>query len=95
VQLLQEMANDLAFGITTIRSRRDRQRLESAVLKVAAGVSASTGKAFFEQLVINMAEALGAQVGAIARLLPGEEQVVQTMAVVKNGQIVSNFSYSV
>lgn len=95
VQLLQEMANDLAFGITTIRSRRERQRLESAVLKVAAGVSASTGKAFFDQLVINMAEALGAQAGAIARLLPGEEQIVQTLAVVKNGQIVSNFSYPV
>jgi diguanylate cyclase (GGDEF)-like protein/PAS domain S-box-containing protein len=95
VQLLQELANDLAFGIAAIRSRLDRRRLESAVLKVAAGVSASTGKAFFEQLVSSMTDALGAQIGAVARLLPGEEPMAQTMAVVRQGRIVSNFTYRV
>src|SRR5690606_27593751 len=92
VQLLQEMANDLAFGIATIRARHERRRLESSVLKVAGAVSASTGKAFFEQLVVNMADAMGAPVGVIARLQAGDEPMVQTMAVVRNGHIIPNFS---
>ena len=95
VQLLQEMANDLAFGIVTIRSRLERRRLESAVLKVAAAVSAGTGKAFFEQLVFNMADAMGAQIGVIARLSGDGEPMAHTMAVVRDRQIVPNFSCTV
>ena len=93
VQLLQELANDLAFGIATIRSRQERRRLESAVLKVAAGVSASTGKAFFEQLVSSMTDALGAHMGVVARLVNDEHPMAHTMAVVREGSIIPNFSY--
>ena len=93
VQLLQELANDLAFGVITIRSRQERSRLESVVLKVAAGVSASTGRAFFEQLVLRMTEALGAQAGVIARLLPTPEPAAQAMAVVLDEKTMPNFSF--
>ena len=61
--------------ITDVTQRRSaehaQQRLQATVLKVAAAVSASTGTEFFEQLVLNMAEVLGAQTGCVARLLPG------------------------
>ncbi|MFT3813139.1 MAG: EAL domain-containing protein [Acidovorax sp.] len=53
------------------RAEHAQQRLQATVLKVAAAVSASTGTEFFEQFVLNMAEALGAQTGCVARLLPG------------------------
>ncbi len=58
--LLQQLANDLAFGIMSLRARHEQQRLQASVLKMAAAVSASTGTEFFVQLASNMAEALGA-----------------------------------
>lgn len=68
--LLQELSNDLAFGITSLRAHKAQQQLQASVLKVAAAVSASTGTEFFIQLVRNMADALGAQGGCVVRLLP-------------------------
>ena len=84
-RLLQELANDLAFGITSLRARKEQQRLQTSVLKVAAAVSATTGTEFFVQLARNMAEVLGAQTGCVARLLPpkiGQVQQISTMALV-------------
>ena len=45
--LLQDLANDLAFGITSLRAHKAQQRILDSVIKVAAAVSASTGTAFF------------------------------------------------
>src|SRR5690606_34811309 len=39
--LLQELASDVAFGLTSLRAHKAQQRLQASVLKVAAGVSAS------------------------------------------------------
>ncbi len=67
IDLLQELADDLAFGVDHLRSESERQRLQNAVLKVAAGVSATSGTRFFEQLTANMADALGAHGAFVAR----------------------------
>ncbi|MEO8418945.1 MAG: EAL domain-containing protein [Methylophilaceae bacterium] len=91
--LLQEMADDLAFGIVNIRAQEEQRRLQSAVVKVAAGVSAGTGKEFFEQLAKNMAEALGAAAGFVVRLLPGEPHMARTIAAVVDGEAIENFEY--
>ena len=93
ISLLQEMADDLAFGITNIRIQEEQRRLQSAVMKVAAGVSAGTGKEFFEQLAKNMAEALGAAAGFVVRLLPGEPLTARTVAAVVDGEAIDNFDY--
>jgi diguanylate cyclase (GGDEF)-like protein/PAS domain S-box-containing protein len=93
VKLLTDMANDLAFGIANLRSQEEQRRTQAAVLKVAAAVSTRTGVEFFEQLARNMAEALGAQAGFVARLLPGEPQRAQTIAAVVDGEIRDNFAY--
>jgi PAS domain S-box-containing protein len=93
IKLLQDMADNLAFGIGNIRSRRERRRIEETVLKVAAGVSATVGTKFFEQLMRNTTEALGADAGFVVRLLPGEPMMARIIAGVVAGQPVSNFDY--
>ncbi|MDD2712296.1 MAG: diguanylate cyclase, partial [Simplicispira sp.] len=95
-QLLQELANDLAFGIMGLRTRKEQQCLQSSVLKVAAAVSATTGTEFFVQLASNMADALGAQVGCVGRLVAqpdGQTPHINTLALVVNGQLQGNAQY--
>ncbi|MDY0107607.1 MAG: diguanylate cyclase, partial [Giesbergeria sp.] len=95
-ELLQELANNLAFGIMSLRARKEQQQLQAAVLKMAAAVSAATGTEFFVQLARNMSEALGAQVGAVGRLLPaapGGKPRAVSLALVVNGQLVPNIEY--
>ena len=94
VKLLEELANDLAFGICNLRAQQERERLQAAVLKVATAVSARTGTDFFVQLVRNMAETLGAQTGMVSRLLLDGEPRAQTIAVVSDGVERSNFDYA-
>ncbi|MGQ0730012.1 EAL domain-containing protein [Acidovorax sp.] len=95
--LLQELSNDLAIGITSLRAHKAQQRLQASVLKVAAAVSASTGTEFFVQLVRNMADALDAQGGCVVRLLPHSQDHaprVVTLAAVLDGQMLPNDEYS-
>ncbi len=98
-KLLQDLANDLAFGIAGLRAQARQQALQSAVVKVAAAVSAGTGTAFFEQLVRNSAETLGAQGGLVVRLLPGGEETpgapltARTLAAVAQGQAIAGFDF--
>ena len=95
-RLLQELSNDVAFGITSLRAHKAQQRLQASVLKVAAAVSASTGTEFFVQLVRNMADALGAQGGCVVRLQPrveGKEPRVTTLAAVLDGNMLPNAEY--
>jgi diguanylate cyclase (GGDEF)-like protein/PAS domain S-box-containing protein len=97
VTLLQALAEDLAFGLVTLRAREQQRltqeaqhRVQTAMLKVAAAVSASTGTEFFEQLALNMADALGAQASFIATLEPGS-MVARTLGAVVHGQVRRNF----
>ncbi len=94
VRLLQELTDDLAFGITTLRRRHEQDLLQDAVLKIAAGVSVSSGTAFFEELVSNMTEALGADAGVIARIQPGEPPSARTEVAYVGGKLIPNFEYS-
>jgi diguanylate cyclase (GGDEF)-like protein/PAS domain S-box-containing protein len=95
LKLLQELADDLAYGIGNIRAQDERRRIQTAVLKVAASVSANTGIEFFQQLARNMAEAVGAYAGFVARLLPGEPPTARTIAGVIDGVVAENFEYLV
>ncbi|MDI1314527.1 PAS domain S-box protein, partial [Prosthecobacter sp.] len=95
MQLLRELADDLAFGIGTLRSQVDRRRMEVAIQKMAASVSASTNQNFFYQLATNMAEALGAQAAFVSRLLPGQPLTARTIAAVIDGDLVKNFDYKI
>jgi len=85
LKLLEELADNLAFGIVNLRNlarkqsaEQAQQRIQIAVMKVAAAISA-TGTAFFEQLALNMADALQAQCGFVFRLRPVEEGVLPAL----------------
>ena len=95
VLLLQELANNLAFGIDSIRSRQWRNQLEAAISKVAAGVSVQGGSNFFEHLVRNMADALGAQAAFVTRVLPGGPLTARRVAGIVDGELVESFDYPV
>jgi diguanylate cyclase (GGDEF)-like protein/PAS domain S-box-containing protein len=98
VALLRALADDLAFGLVTLRAREQQrrtqetqQRIQTAMLKVAAAVSASTGTEFFEQLARNMADALGAQAGFIATLVQEKPLVARVLGAVVHEHVRRNF----
>jgi PAS domain S-box-containing protein len=92
VKLLQELADDLAFGIGTLRSREERRRTEDVVLKVARAVSSGTGSEFFDLLTCNMVEALGAHGGLIGRLNESDLSIT-TLSYVLDGAVQENVTY--
>ncbi|MDA8454953.1 EAL domain-containing protein [Acidovorax sp. GBBC 3334] len=95
-ELLQQLANDIAFGLGSLRTRQDQQRLQAVVLKAAAAVSASTGTQFFKQLASHMCDALGAQAGCVTRLLPqpaGQLPRAVTLSRVEEGVVQPNAEY--
>ncbi len=93
--LLREMADDVALGIVNLRTQAEARRLQAAVDKVAAAVSAVTGAEFFEQLARKMAEALDAAGGFVTQLLVGDPLTGRTIAAVVDGKVMESFSYAV
>lgn len=93
LRLLQDMTGDLTFAIATLRTRLEQERIQAAVLKIAAGVSVNLGNAFFEELVGNMTAALGADAGIIARIQPGEPASARTEVAFVDGRLIPNFTY--
>jgi PAS domain S-box-containing protein len=93
--LLREMADDVALGVVSLRTQAEARRLQAAVDKVAAAVSAVTGAAFFEQLARNMAEALDAAGGFVTQLVAGDPLTGHTIAAVVDGKVFENFTYVV
>jgi PAS domain S-box-containing protein len=93
LKLLQEMADNLAFGMSNLRAQSDQRRLQAALVKVAVSVSAAAGSEFFQQLARNMAEALGAHAAFIAQLLPGEPLTARTVAAIVDGEVMDNTDY--
>ncbi|MDB5855176.1 MAG: hypothetical protein JWR22_3217 [Herminiimonas sp.] len=94
LKLLQEMADNLSFAIENIQARKEKQTLQSAVLKVAESVSVGSGVAFFEQLARNMGEAIGAQGSFVAKYLPDQLIRAKTVAAIINGEVAENFEYT-
>ena len=91
--LLEELANDLAFGILNLRALDEQRRLQSAVLKVGAAVSTQSGDAFFEHLLTSLMDAVGAQAGHVARLLPGTPPAARTLCATIDGKRVDDFEF--
>ncbi len=92
IAMLRQMADDLAFGIGTLRSRQEMRRTEEVVLKVAQAVSSGTGSEFFDLLTLNMVEALGADGGLIGRLNVAELSIT-TLSFVLGGKLEENVTY--
>lgn len=93
VELLQELADDLAFGIASIRARLENERLQKAVLKIAQGVSGGTAE-FFDLLTASLVEALGADCGIVGRLVEPARTAVESVSLVIDGRKVENVAYT-
>ena len=93
--LLQELADNIAFGIEARRVDDERRRLRITVEKIAAAVSVTSSvnaDDFFRQMALNMVDAVDAQAGFIARFDAAQPYSVQTIAVVSNGIVQANFA---
>ncbi len=95
LNLLQELADNLAYGIEAVRARLEQARIQAAVTKIAASVANAPGENFFEQLAATMAEAVGADGAFIARLLPAAPQKARTVIAVVDGARVPDFDFLV
>ncbi|WP_367871088.1 PAS domain S-box protein [Luteolibacter sp. Populi] len=93
IKLLQELADDVAFGIGTLRAREERRRTSDIVVKVAQAVSSGTGSEFFDLLTRNMVEALGAHGGLVGRLNK-EDLSITPLSFVLGGEVQENVTYS-
>ena len=93
IKLLQQLADDLAFGLNTLRTRAERQKTQEALITVARAVSASVGGEFFRQLTRSMVSALGADIGVISKLDPDNPAQARTLVVVADGTHRDNFTY--
>ena len=95
-QLLRELADNLAFGIQSIRARKEQENIKSAVNKVAASVSSAKGERFLEQLAAAMAQSVGADGAFISRLLPHTQpRKARTVVAVVDGERIPNVEYVV
>jgi diguanylate cyclase (GGDEF)-like protein/PAS domain S-box-containing protein len=95
VSLLQELADNLAIGILNIRLEKERQLLNTAMIKLAKSINLVSGDAFFEKLLISMVDTVGAKAGFISRLVPGTVSKGEMLAVTINGNKIDNFDYIV
>ncbi|EPC03568.1 hypothetical protein L861_18710 [Litchfieldella anticariensis FP35 = DSM 16096] len=93
LKLLQELADNLAFGIATLRARHEQQRVQQAVVSIATAVSTRSGEEYFDQLVCHMACAINADAGYIALVDKKATNTAHTLAAMIDGQSVDNFSY--
>ncbi|GHC78892.1 hypothetical protein GCM10007320_19690 [Pseudorhodoferax aquiterrae] len=94
IALLQELANNLAFGIRNLQTEQRQRRLHAAVLQVAAAVSTSTGDAFFRTMAQHMAQAVGARAAFVGRLHTPERQTVRSIAAVVDGAFRENAEFA-
>jgi PAS domain S-box-containing protein len=79
--------------VTLIRDITERKKAEETLLAVAKGVSSSIGESFFQDLVVHLARALGADLALVAMLKGDDRKRAQTVAVCADGEIVENFEY--
>lgn len=93
IALLQELANNLAFGIGNLRTQQQQRQLHAAVLQVAVAVSASSGDAFFRQLVQHMAQAVGARAAFIGQVDDAAHTTVRSVASVVDGRFGENLTF--
>ena len=95
VRLLEELADNLAAGIVSIRREKERAQLHTAMLNLATAVSLTGGGAFFSKLLISMMSALGAQAGYVAQFLFEKPLKIRTVAAQVEQETISNYDYIV
>jgi PAS domain S-box-containing protein len=93
IELLKKLADDLSFGIQTLRSRSEPQKLQEAVLGIARGVSSDVGEAFFSSLNRHTIQALRADAGFIAVVDSDDSPAARTISAMLPGGGMDNFEF--
>ena len=85
-----------ALNVGLERELSERRRMEAQILHVASGVSGSYGESFFQDLVLHLAQAIGADGAFIAEAITvGEVKRIRTLAVCLDDAPVPNLDYPV
>jgi PAS domain S-box-containing protein len=79
-----------AFG-RDIRERKQYEQTTEAFMQI---ISSTTGQDMFRAFARQIAEQLGADIVVVGQLSDSEPHQIQTLAVFKDGQFESDFSYS-
>lgn len=93
VNLIDNLAQNLAVGITQIRKDNERNKISQSISSLAETLSAVSNDDFFDELVSNMTSTLNADAGYTARLLHFPDLKLQTLSVVVDGKSEPDFSY--
>jgi len=80
--------------IATIRDITERKRTEESIKNIAAGVSAESGDAFYQQMVTHLAKLFGADYAFIGLLDEDNPEIINTLSVFAHGSIAENMSWS-
>lgn len=75
LRLIRELADNLAFGVLSLRNRAKQTKTHEAIATVANTVSPGTGQEFYDLLTRNMVTALGAKGGIIGRISHGKRSI--------------------
>lgn len=95
IKLLEEMAEDLSYGILSIRSRIEQEKIQTAVSRVASSVSLTSNNQFFEQLIQNLVVATDADAGFIAKIISKDPLTARTLAAEVDSNAIENIEYAV
>ncbi|RME00213.1 MAG: PAS domain S-box protein, partial [Calditrichaeota bacterium] len=77
----------------TLENITERKRLEDALHMAAVGISSVSGEQFFNSLVNHLAHALECEFAFIAKVRDKQKGEIESIAVVKDGQMAENFKY--
>lgn len=93
VQLISELET-LRHKIATLTvPAPSSAQLQDTLQRIAAGVSATTGEAFFQSLVQHLAQTLEVDYAFVSELSEGQGETVSTTAAWAHGKIIENFQY--
>ena len=91
--LLTELAENLAFGISSIRNRVREKTLRDAIFKLAGSATDSVDNSLYETLALDMTRTLGASSVIIGRISQDNE-TVNSLSYVLDGKVKGKISYS-
>jgi len=80
--------------IATLRDITKRKRTEESIKNIAAGVSAESGDAFYQQMVTHLAKLFDADYAFIGLLDENNPEIINTLSIFAHGSIAENMSYS-
>ena len=79
--------------LVVARDISERRRNETLVMDLARGLSAETGKNFFQALVMQLARHCGADFAFVGEIVPPENRIVRTHAFYAQGAPAPGFEY--